>query len=50
MQSEDDKDADKPLDPAVERLRAVAGLAGAETLRREGAPIPMKPLKRWHLK
>ena len=35
------------LRPAVERLRAVAGLSGAETLRREGAPIPMKPLKRW---
>ncbi|ORE92740.1 geranylgeranyl diphosphate reductase [Aurantimonas sp. 22II-16-19i] len=35
------------LRPAVERLRAAAGLAGAETLRREGAPIPMKPLKRW---
>ncbi|MBO0905389.1 geranylgeranyl diphosphate reductase [Jiella sonneratiae] len=35
------------LRPAVERLRAAAGLAGAETIRREGAPIPMKPLKRW---
>jgi geranylgeranyl diphosphate/geranylgeranyl-bacteriochlorophyllide a reductase len=32
---------------AVGRLREAAGLAGAETLRREGAPIPMKPLKRW---
>ncbi|MEO1282867.1 MAG: geranylgeranyl diphosphate reductase [Pseudomonadota bacterium] len=28
-------------------LRKVAGLDGAETVRREGAPIPMKPLKRW---
>jgi geranylgeranyl diphosphate/geranylgeranyl-bacteriochlorophyllide a reductase len=28
-------------------LRDAAGLHGCETLRREGAPIPMKPLKRW---
>ncbi len=32
---------------AVGRLREASGLDGAETLRREGAPIPMKPLKRW---
>jgi geranylgeranyl reductase len=32
---------------ACTRLRDVAGLAGAETIRREGAPIPMKPLPRW---
>lgn len=32
---------------AVGGLRSAAGLAGAETLRREGAPLPMKPLKRW---
>ena len=32
---------------AVETLRAASGLDGAETLRREGAPIPMRPLKRW---
>jgi geranylgeranyl reductase len=32
---------------AVGGLRAAAGLSGAETLRREGAPIPMKPLPRW---
>jgi len=32
---------------AVSALRATAGLAGAETLRREGAPIPLKPLARW---
>lgn len=32
---------------AVAQLRASAGLAGARTLRREGAPIPMKPLPRW---
>ena len=28
-------------------LRGIAGLAGAETVRREGAPIPLHPLKRW---
>ena len=32
---------------AVGRLREYSGLAGLETLRREGAPIPMKPLPRW---
>lgn len=32
---------------AVGDLRAVAGLTDAETIRREGAPIPMRPLKRW---
>jgi geranylgeranyl reductase len=32
---------------AVTDLRAQANLAGVETIRREGAPIPMKPLKRW---
>jgi geranylgeranyl reductase len=32
---------------AVGRLRATAGLDQAETLRREGAPIPMKPLPKW---
>ena len=32
---------------AVAQLRQAAGLAGTETLRREGAPIPMKPLPRW---
>ncbi|CAN5339701.1 geranylgeranyl diphosphate reductase [soil metagenome] len=31
----------------VKQLRASAGLAEARTLRREGAPIPMKPLPRW---
>lgn len=31
----------------VMQLRAGAGLANARTLRREGAPIPMKPLPRW---
>ncbi len=32
---------------SVTDLRAAAGLAGAETIRREGAPIPMKPMRRW---
>ncbi len=32
---------------AVCGLRAAAGLSGAEVLRREGAPLPMKPLPRW---
>ena len=32
---------------AVGLLRQTAGLADATTLRREGAPIPMKPLPRW---
>jgi flavin-dependent dehydrogenase len=32
---------------AVGALRTVAGLDGAETLRREGAPIPLRPLLRW---
>ncbi len=35
------------LRPATAALRAATGLEGAETLRREGAPIPMKPLGRW---
>lgn len=34
------------LRTAVSALRTSAGLAG-ETVRREGAPIPMKPLRRW---
>jgi len=32
---------------AVGALREASGLQGSETLRREGAPLPMKPLKRW---
>ena len=35
------------LKGAVAALRAKSGLAGAETIRREGAPLPLKPLKRW---
>ena len=36
-----------PLRPATASLREATGLAGAETIRREGAPIPLKPLPRW---
>ncbi|MEY8875541.1 MAG: geranylgeranyl reductase family protein [Leptothrix sp. (in: b-proteobacteria)] len=32
---------------AITRLRAASGLAEATTLRREGAPLPLKPLPRW---
>lgn len=32
---------------AVGLMRDDLGLAGCETVRREGAPIPLKPLKRW---
>jgi len=32
---------------AVARLRRDAALDGAETVRREGAPIPLRPLRRW---
>jgi geranylgeranyl reductase len=32
---------------AVSDLRQVSGLAGCETIRTEGAPIPLKPLRRW---
>jgi geranylgeranyl reductase len=35
------------LRAAVADLRQAAGLMGTETLRREGAPIPLKPLPRW---
>ena len=35
------------LRPAISALRAATGLAGQATLRREGAPIPMRPMKRW---
>lgn len=36
-----------PLRPAVSKLREDNGMARYETLRKEGAPIPMKPRKRW---
>ncbi len=32
---------------AVKALRAASDLAPCETIRSEGAPIPLKPLKRW---
>jgi len=35
------------LKEATAALRASAGLADCETIRREGAPIPLKPLDRW---
>jgi len=35
------------LRSATARLRAIAGLSDAPTLRREGAPIPLKPLPQW---
>ncbi len=35
------------LRKSVTDLRAAAGLAGQPTLRREGAPIPLRPMKRW---
>lgn len=35
------------LRDAVTALRAETGLDASETLRREGAPIPLRPLRRW---
>lgn len=35
------------LREAVAKLRSDAGLAASRTIRKEGAPIPLKPLKRW---
>ncbi len=32
---------------AIRALRASTGLEGCETVRREGAPLPLKPLRRW---
>ena len=32
---------------ATDALREAAGLTDAQTIRREGAPIPLKPLRRW---
>ena len=32
---------------ATAKLREASGLAGARTIREEGAPIPLKPLKKW---
>ena len=35
------------LKASVGRLRETAGLQNLETLRREGAPLPLKPLPKW---
>lgn len=35
------------LKEATAALRAMSGLTGCETIRKEGAPIPLKPLDRW---
>lgn len=35
------------LKKATADLRATAGLADCETIRREGAPIPLRPMDRW---
>jgi geranylgeranyl reductase len=35
------------LRQSVTNLRAAAGLSGVETVRREGAPIPLHPMRRW---
>ncbi len=35
------------LRQSVKNLREAAGLSGAETIRGEGAPIPLHPMKRW---
>ncbi len=35
------------LRPATAEVRRRMGLEAAETIRREGAPIPMKPLRKW---
>ncbi|MEL6233419.1 MAG: geranylgeranyl diphosphate reductase, partial [Pseudomonadota bacterium] len=35
------------LKAATAALRAASGLANCRTVRREGAPIPLKPLSRW---
>lgn len=35
------------LKKATADLRAASGLSECETIRREGAPIPLKPLDRW---
>ena len=32
---------------AVDALRQQAGLSGCKTIRREGAPIPLRPRRRW---
>ncbi|MCE0506250.1 geranylgeranyl diphosphate reductase [Roseivivax sp. GX 12232] len=41
------EDAGVNLKQATAELRRASALAQCETLRREGAPIPLKPLDRW---
>jgi len=41
------EDGTVDLKKATADLRAMAGLTDCETIRREGAPIPLKPLDRW---
>lgn len=41
------EDGTVDLKRATADLRAMAGLTDCETIRREGAPIPLKPLDRW---
>ena len=36
-----------PLKNSVSDLRAITGLDQVKSIRKEGAPIPLKPLKRW---
>lgn len=36
-----------PIRRAMDRFRVESGLADATTLRREGAPIPLRPLRVW---
>ena len=38
---------DVNLKEATSALREASGLQGCETLRKEGAPIPLKPMDRW---
>lgn len=35
------------LKEATAALRAMSGLTGCQTIRKEGAPIPLRPLDRW---
>ncbi|WP_137110507.1 geranylgeranyl diphosphate reductase [Rhodobacter sp. SY28-1] len=41
------EDGSVDLKKATADLREMAGLTGCETIRREGAPIPLKPLDCW---
>lgn len=41
------EDTSIDLKKATAELREISGLADCETIRKEGAPIPLKPLDRW---